>query len=103
MNNRKMDLSKNKKETKVLFVFAFFIFSYTLVRAHLLSFTWDEAFSYLQYVRNGIVIPDKYETMSANNHLLNTWLNIKLVNLFGLSEFVLRIPSLCAHLLFLYY
>ena len=79
------------------------IFSYTLTRAILLSFTWDESFSYLQYVRNEILFRDKYEAMDANNHLLNTWLNIYLVKLFGVSELVLRIPSLIAHLLFLFF
>lgn len=41
--------------------------------------------------------------MDANNHLLNTWLNIYLVKLLGVSEFVLRIPSLIAHILFLFF
>ena len=103
MNNANNYLSKNKRANYALFVFALLIFSYTLIRATLLSFTWDEAFSYLQFVRNGVVIPEKYEMMSANNHLLNTWLNIHLVKIFGLSEFVLRLPSLFAHILFLFF
>lgn len=92
-----------KHTNKILFVLGLSIFSYTLIRACLLSFTWDESFSYLQYVRNEILFRDKYETMDANNHLFNTFLNIYLVKLFGVSEFVLRIPSLIAHLLFLFF
>lgn len=80
------------------------IFSYTFVRASLLCITWDEAFSYLRYVRNGILVPAHYyEIMDANNHLLNTWLTMQLIKVFGVSEFVLRIPSLAAHVLFLFY
>ena len=93
----------NKKTNWLLFVLVALIFSYTLVRAYLLSFTWDESYSYLQFVRNGILFPDKYETMDANNHLLNTWLNIHIIKYFGVSEFALRLPSLCSHLLFLFF
>ncbi|MCX6294911.1 MAG: hypothetical protein NTX97_02405 [Bacteroidetes bacterium] len=90
-----------KNTNKIIFVLGLSIFSYTLIRACLLSFTWDESFSFLQYVRNETLFPDKYEAMDANNHLLNTWLNIYLVKVFGVSEFVLRLPALFAHLLFL--
>jgi uncharacterized membrane protein len=34
--------------------------------------------------------------MSANNHLLNTWLMKCSVNLFGESEFALRLPNVLA-------
>ncbi|CAN5361127.1 hypothetical protein BH10BAC1_BH10BAC1_00050 [soil metagenome] len=90
-----------KSINKIIVVIGALLFSYTAYRAFVLSFTWDEAFSYLQFVRHQTLFPDKYETMDANNHLLNTWLNIQFVKLFGISEFVLRIPSLIAHLLFL--
>jgi hypothetical protein len=79
------------------------LFAYTFTRACLLSITWDEAYSYLEFVRNGIVFPDQYGNMSANNHLLYTWLEIHLTNWLGTSEWVLRLPSLLAHLLFLVY
>jgi hypothetical protein len=103
MNHSDIQASKDKKYGAYFFILALFIFAYTLIRAIKLSFTWDEAYSYLEFVRNGILVPEKYETMSANNHLLNTWLNIHLINYFGVSEFVLRLPSLCSHLLFLFF
>ena len=93
----------NKATNYMLFIFGILIFSYTAIRAHLLSITWDEAYSYIEFVRNGIVFPQQYNTMSANNHLLYTWLEIQLVNWFGVSELILRIPSLFAHALFLFY
>lgn len=95
--------TKEKTITTIVFLLGVLIFSYTAIRAYLLAFTWDESYSYLQYVRNNILFPEKYEMMDANNHLLNTWSTIQLVNLFGVHEFVLRIPSLFAHILFLIY
>jgi hypothetical protein len=93
----------NKKARVIILILSAFLFSYSLVRACILSFTWDEAYSFLEFVRNGIILPAKYEQMSANNHLLNTALDVLLYNGFGNSEIVLRIPSLIAHLLFLYF
>ena len=92
-----------KHVNKIIFAVAAFLFAYTAYRATILSITWDEAFSYLQFVRHEIFIPEKYEMMDANNHFLNTWLNIYFVKWFGVSELVLRLPSLIAHLLFLFF
>ncbi len=94
---------QDKQKNKILFVLGFLIFSYTLVRSYLLSFTWDESFSYLQFVRNGLFFCKTYDSMSANNHLLNTWLDIYLIKIFGVSEFVLRLPAVFAHFLFLFF
>lgn len=93
----------SKHINKIIFAIASFLFAYTAYRAATLSITWDEAFSYLQFVRHEIFIPEKYEMMDANNHFLNTWLNIYFVKWFGVSELVLRLPALIAHLLFLFY
>ncbi len=96
------DAQINLKSTAgIIFLLGCLLFAYTAYRAIVLSITWDEAYSYLHYVRNEIITPAKYEQMDANNHILNTWLNIHFTRLFGVSEFVLRIPSLFAHLLFL--
>jgi hypothetical protein len=76
---------------------------YTAIRAALLSITWDEAYTYIEFARNGKVFLEKYDMMSANNHILNTWLVMVFTKLFGLSEFVMRIPSLFSHLLFLFF
>jgi hypothetical protein len=89
--------------TYSLIIMGVLLFSYTCTRACILSITWDEAFSYLEFVRTGIVFPEKYGDMSANNHLLYTGLEIYLANLLGTAEWVLRLPSLVAHILFLVY
>ena len=88
---------------KIIFSIAAFLFVYTTYRAAVLSITWDEAYSYLQFTRHELFFFEKYETMAANYHLLNTWLDIYFVKWFGVSELVLRLPSLIAHLLFLFF
>jgi hypothetical protein len=93
----------NKITKLILFVLGGLLFSFTAVKAYLLSITWDEAYSYIGFIRRGYYYQGKLETMSANNHLLLTWLDIQFVKLFGVSEFVLRIPALLAHLLLLIY
>lgn len=71
-------------------------FAYVVLRAHRLSLTWDEAHTFFEYVRNPTWLPDGYNYMSANNHLLNTWLMKCSVFLFGESEFALRLPNVLA-------
>ena len=93
----------SKHINKIIFGIALFLFAYTAYRALVLSITWDEAFSYLQFTRHEIFIPEKYEQMHANNHFLNTWMSIYFIKWFGVSEFVLRLPALIAHLLFLFF
>lgn len=94
----------NKITKFILFALATLLFCYTAAKAYLLSITWDEAYSYLEYVRKGeFSYPLVFGNMSANNHLLLTWMDVLFVKLFGVSEFVLRIPALIAHLLFLIY
>lgn len=103
MNSTLFSNIKNKTTIKMLFVFGALIFSYTALRAYLISITWDESQSYHEFIRNNIVLFQTYDTMSANNHILNTLGGIFFTNIFGVSEFTLRIPSLIAHLFFLFY
>ena|SRR6218665_482599 len=99
-----MEISTDqKKRNIVLLILSALIFSYVLVRAYVLSITWDEAYTYIEFARNGKIILDKYELMSANNHILNTALMILFTKAFGVSEIVMRIPSLITLLLFLFY
>lgn len=90
-----------EKTTRLLFFLGILIFTYTLLRAGLLSITWDESQSYHEYIRNRMVLIDRYDFMSANNHILNTLGGILFTELFGVTEFTLRMPALIAHALFL--
>jgi hypothetical protein len=92
-----------KKNSALLLIIGSLLLSYSAVRAVLLAITWDEAYTYIEFARNGKILLDKYDMMSANNHILNTAGMIFFSKLFGLHEFALRIPSLFAHLIFLFY
>lgn len=74
-------------------------FGYTLVRAWFVPVFHDEAvttvyFSKLPFYR----ILSRYH---PNNHILNTFLIKGFTQIFGVSEFVVRIPALIGHLLYL--
>jgi hypothetical protein len=103
LNSMKKTNTGDSITTYSLIAVSVLLFAYTFTRACILSITWDEAFSYLEFVRTGIVFPDKYGDMSANNHLLYTGLEIYLTHWLGTAEWVLRLPSLLAHILFLVY
>ena len=72
------------------------LFAYVIFRACRLSLTWDEAHTFFEYVRTPAWWPGGYNYMSANNHLLNTWLMKCSVSLFGESELALRLPNVLA-------
>jgi hypothetical protein len=96
--------SHNLRQTRLLLILSgSLLFAYTATKAFLLAITWDEAYTYIEFARNGKVLLEKFELMSANNHILNTWAMMWSVKIFGLHEFVMRLPVLLAHGLFLYY
>ncbi len=75
---------------------AFLLFIYVGFRAATVAITWDEAHTFFEYVRSASLLPHTYDYMSANNHLLNTWLMQCSVTLFGEGEFALRLPNVLA-------
>jgi hypothetical protein len=81
---------------------AIFLFSYIIIRAKVISLTWDESYTFFEFVRPSNWLPQHYEAMSANNHLLNTWLMKISVFLFGESELALRLPNIIAGGIFLF-
>jgi hypothetical protein len=95
--------TKEKQANILLITIGSLLFSYTAVRAMLLSITWDEAYTYIEFARNGRVILESYDMMSANNHILNTFGMMIFTKIVGVTEFVMRMPVLIAHLLFLFY
>lgn len=71
-------------------------------RAYLLSITHDEALTFLSHASRsfGDIFKDT-GLFKSNNHLINTVLIKIFVNIFGLSEFVVRIPALLGFALYL--
>src|ERR1035438_9323453 len=96
----------NNKTTinKILFIIAAFLFIYIVLRAYLLSITFDESFTYIDFIKTKFIFKFKEHKISdANNHILNTWLMELSSKVFGTSEFTLRLPNVMAHLVFLFY
>ena len=89
-------------DQKFVFIFCLGIFLYTCLRAHVISISHDEALTYLLHVPKSIknVLFD-IEGLASNNHFLNTILIKISVSLFGNTEFVLRIPALMGHGIYL--
>lgn len=77
-------------------------FSMTLYKASHSSFTHDESFTYLSYVKKSFIgIITMEEPISANNHILNS-LSMKVVDkILPPTPFNLRLPNLMGHLFFL--
>jgi hypothetical protein len=82
---------------------ALLLFAYVALRAARLPITWDEAYNYLEFTRQGVLWPTRLRAMSANNHYLTTWLSLLTTTAFGVSALALRLPTLAAYVLFLYY
>ena len=99
-----MPVTKNNNNAfPVLLSIGTILFIYVSLRAYLLSFTWDESYTFLVYVHKNIFIDLVFNKMSGNNHLLNTGLMMLFSKLFGTSEFVLRLPNVLSYLIFLYF
>jgi|GEM_PF-1477595 len=95
-------LQKNKSGL-FIFIISTCLFIYVCLRAYFIAFTWDEAFSYLEFINKKLFSPFYFTSVSANNHLLNTWLAYLSSMLFGSNEFALRLPNAFACLLFLFF
>jgi len=85
----------------VFLVPAVFLFIYTASRAYLLSFTIDEATTYLNFCLGSYHDIFHPAWTDANNHVLNSVLMKFFSSLLPVSEFTLRLPSLLAHVVFL--
>lgn len=79
------------------------IFLYVALRAANLSITHDEALTYAWHVRGGWweIITFRTPGLPDNNHVLHTLLCKLSVDVLGLSEFSLRIPTLLGCFIFL--
>ncbi len=77
-------------------------FVYSCTRAYLLSITTDEAVTYLLHASGTYRDILTFNLpVTSNNHLLNSILIKLFTSFFGMSEFVVRIPALIGHALYL--
>ncbi len=65
------------------------------------SLTIDESDTYLDWVNSPIMDIISYKHAGTNNHILNTLLMKFFQALFGTSQFILRLPNVIAHILYL--
>lgn len=85
----------------VFTVFSSLLFLMAIKKAATASITWDEAFTYFEFIKTGHILPGAGGGMAANNHLLNTWLSCVFTFLFGADEFTLRLGNLLFYAVYL--
>lgn len=84
------------------YLIIFLAFLYCSIRAYLLSITHDEAITFLIHASGSFSEIFTFAlSITSNNHLINTVLIKILINIFSLSEFVMRIPALIGFGLYL--
>ena len=83
-------------------VIAVALFMYAAVRARTVSFTYDEAYTYMEHVLKNVFYQSTPDKMGGNHHLLNVWCMWLCHAIFGDSEFALRLPNLIAYVGYLY-
>jgi hypothetical protein len=100
--NRSGDIDSHDNVRRyVLGTAAVCLFSYVAVRAWRLSLTFDEAETFLSYIRAPLL--SVFNVATANNHLLNTWLVRLCAAVGGSGEFVLRLPNLLSYAFYLWF
>jgi hypothetical protein len=77
---------------------------YLILRALYVTVCNDEAATYLTYISEGDFIPYyNLRIWSANNHVLNTMLSWLSIEVFGLSDFSLRLPNVLSFIVYAWF
>ncbi|MCB0480855.1 MAG: hypothetical protein KDC83_05450 [Flavobacteriales bacterium] len=94
----------NRQDKWVFGLLSGFAFLYVAIRAYRLSFTHDEAFSFLHIVPEGWLNIISYNTASQipNNHVLNSLLMKVGLSTLGPAEWVMRLPNVLSLVLFIW-
>ena len=90
-------MPKKLEQKNYLKIICLIIATFLTIKTYVTPFTYDEAYSYLSYVRTN----DLLTVNIANNHLLNTIL-MGIFSIFGNSEFILRLPNLLSGFIYIY-
>lgn len=70
------------------------LFFIAILKAARAAITWDEAFTYFEFIKSCKFYPGAGGGMAANNHLLNTWISFVFAGIFGANEFALRLGNI---------
>lgn len=92
----------NKAASAILLVLAALLLGYVALRSALVSFSYDETYTYLEHVRKNVFFLREFDQMGGNHHLLNVWGMWLCERLLGDSEAALRLPSVLAFAGYLY-
>jgi hypothetical protein len=92
---------RKKRENIVFLILALLLLGYTASRAYILSFTFDESYSYTSYVKDSYKNIISYHFLTSNNHALNSVLMKLSTEIFAPSDFTLRLHSILGHVFFL--
>ena len=87
----------------LLLLLSSFLLVYAGYRSSILSFTHDESFTFTHYISASVgeIVSYNISPVIANNHILNTLCMKLFSGIFGNSEFVLRLHSFLAHILYM--
>src|SRR5829696_189262 len=98
---RVSDSSDRTRSLLPLLILSCLLSAYVALRAYRIPITFDEAASYLEFTRRGVLSPFHlhFSHFASNNHFLNSWLTWLTTSLLGVSELTLRLPVLTAHIL----
>lgn len=97
------EVLRRRWKAAVLVLLGLVIMVFAVHRAATASFSHDESYSYIFYMKTSYWNLIKHVNGYTNNHLLNS-MGMKLSQeLFGNSELALRLPNLLALVLFLFY
>lgn len=78
------------------------LLAYIGIRAQSVSFSWDEAFTFMHHVRKDKLVILEHDSASANHHALNVWGMWLFMKLFGPHDFAMRIPNLIGGAIYFY-
>ena len=92
---------RDKKYKGVLALLFLFVFVYLLLRIIYNEPLHDEVATYMFYFYHGEYTGDLIH-WDANNHLLNSFIGHQLYNIFGDNFTALRLPNLCAFVLYFF-
>lgn len=82
-----------------ILIISIFLISFAFIKAALSGLTFDESFTYLNFVKVPLI--NNFVYFNANNHFLNSLLIRLATYVFGSSEIVIRLPNVLSFIPFL--
>jgi len=98
-----MSILKALTKNQLIFIFlSSLLFIYLIFRAIFVPLVHDEVATFYHFIHTGRFLPFDAH-WDANNHMLNSFLSIVFYQIFGNSEFVIRLPNILAFPVYAYF